>query len=192
MIGSEDILDFWLQEVGPKGWYKQDDALDATIRTRFKSLWLQAQEEGHLGWGSAPRPVLALLIVLDQFPRNMFRGDGRSFASDRLARAVAKRALAKGYDRRIEGAARQFFYMPLMHSECLEDQERCVRLMLERMPESSQSNLLHARAHREVIRRFGRFPHRNADLGRRSTAAEIAFLGAGGYGAVVEGLQAAA
>ena len=120
--------------------------------------------------------------MLDQFPRNMFRGDARSFASDRKARAVAKAAIQRGHDLRIEPPARQFFYMPLMHSEFLPDQEKSVRLFLLNAP---GENLQHAQAHRAVIRRFSRFPYRNAALGRRSTPKEEEFLAAGGYRAAM-------
>ena len=133
---------------------------------------------------------MAYLIVTDQFPRNMFRGTGRAFATDGAARAAAKAAIAKGWDRRIDPPARQFFYLPLMHSECLVDQDRCVRLMMERMPDS-EDNLLHAKAHRDVIRRFGRFPYRNEALARHDTGPEAAYLAEEGYGGTVRTLQAA-
>ena len=118
---------------------------------------------------------MAYIILTDQFPRNMFRGQGRAFASDRAALAVAKSSIHKGWDMRIDPPARQFFYLPMMHSENLIDQDRCVRLMCERMPHSS-SNLLHARAHRKVIREFGRFPYRNDALDRPYTALEQSYI----------------
>ncbi|WP_172329367.1 DUF924 family protein [Mangrovicoccus sp. HB161399] len=192
MTGYEDVLDFWIDEVGPKGWYMGGAELDATILARFGTTWEAAQAEGHLGWSATPHGTLALLILLDQFPRNMFRGDGRAFATDTLARSLAKKAIELGWDMRIPEPERQFFYLPLMHSECLMDQERCIRLMMERMPESGADNLLHARAHREVIRRFGRFPYRNDDLGRPTTGEEARFLEEGGYRTVVQGMRVAA
>ena len=190
MTGPEEILNFWLDEVGPGGWYKSEDALDEEIRMRFLPAWEAACEGRFSLWLTYPAGTLAYIVLLDQFPRNMFRGQGRAFATDRVARAAAKSAIEKGWDLRIDAPARQFFYLPLMHSENLCDQDRCVRLICERMPEGGGENLLHARAHREVIRRFGRFPHRNDDLGRESSAAERAFLAEGGYGATVRALKA--
>lgn len=192
MSDPEDLLGFWLDEVGPSGWYEPDDTLDATIRDRYEGLWTEAQAEDHLGWMTSPRGALALLVLLDQFPRNMYRGSHTAYASDGLARALAKQAIGKGWDLRVGEPGRQFFYLPLMHSECQGDQDRCVRLIKERLPEGGGSNLLHAKAHREVIRRFGRFPHRNAELGRNSTPAEQAFLDGAGYRGIVTAMQQAA
>lgn len=186
---AQHILDFWIDETGPDKWYGTDSALDDAIRDRFEQTWTRAQRVGSTGWDPTPANTLAAIILFDQFPRNMFRQDRRAFASDTLARAKAKHAIDMGWDRRIDGPARQFFYLPLMHSESLADQDRCVRLFKDRMPEAAD-NMIHARAHREVIRLFGRFPHRNGDLGRGSTPAEQAFLSnEGGYRAVVEALR---
>lgn len=184
----EAILSFWLDEVGPEGWYKQDDALDAQIRERFEPTWQAAMDGRFAMWMTYPSGALAYLILTDQFPRNMFRGSAKAFASDAAALAVAKRALAQGYDMKIDAPARQFFYMPLMHAENLCDQERCVRLMLERLP--GTDNLLHARVHREIIRKFGRFPYRNEALSRTTSAGEAAFVNGGGYGETLEALRA--
>lgn len=189
MVRPDDVLSFWLDETGPKGWYEVSDALDAEITKRFEGVWQSAREGGHSLWLTYPAGVLAYLIVVDQFPRNMFRGEARAFATDHIALAVAKTAIWKGWDRRIDEPARQFFYLPMMHSENLCDQERCVRLMVERMPVSGENNLLHARAHREVIRQFGRFPYRNDALGRADTRAEGAYIANGGYGHTVRQLQ---
>ena len=183
------VLDHWLDEVGPEGWYAADDARDAAIRERFGPVWEQAMEGALSLWMTYPTGALAYVVLTDQLPRNMWRGEARAFVSDGAARAAAKAAIGRDWDRRVEEPARQFFYLPLMHSECLPDQERCVRLILTRMPETGASNLLHAKAHREVIRRFGRFPHRNAALGRPETSAEAEFLAAGGYGAVVREME---
>ena len=177
------ILRFWLDEVGPKGWYGGGPALDDTIRDRYLPLWEQARGGGCDIWRAAARPCLALVILLDQFPRNMFRGEGRSFASDAKARGVAKGAISRGQDMQVAPFGRNFFYLPLTHSESFADQERSVARLL--MAGESAENLLHARAHRAVIRRFGRFPYRNAALGRASTPAEAAFLAAGGYAAAL-------
>lgn len=191
MITPEDVLSFWLDEVGPSGWYKSEEALDQEIRDRFGVAWEGAMEGRHALWLTYPSGTLAYVVLLDQFPRNMFRNTGKAFASDRFALAAAKQAISKNWDVKIDEPARQFFYMPLMHSENLADQDRCVRLMLDRMPEHGASNLLHARAHREVIRKFGRFPYRNTALGRHSSASEANYVSGGGYGSTVEELKQA-
>lgn len=175
------ILKFWLDEVGPENWYKQDDALDARIRSEFHDVWQAALSGQHDDWMLSPEGALALLVLLDQFSRNMFRGRADAYRSDPLALALAKRAIARGHDQKIAEPQRQFFYLPLMHSEMLSDQERCVRLLLLKMPLHGPDNLPHAVKHREVIRSFGRFPSRNAALGRNDTEAERAYREAGGY-----------
>jgi uncharacterized protein (DUF924 family) len=189
MIGPEKILEFWLDRVGPSGWYAVDDAVDTEIRETFMSTWETIRDGGLSMWLTYPSGALAYLIVADQFARNMFRGSGDAFALDPIAVAAAKSAICKGWDMKIDPPARQFFYLPLMHSESLCDQDRCIRLMVERLP--SSSNLIHAQAHREVIRQFGRFPYRNAALGRTDTRSEIAYVAQGGYGQTLRNLQAA-
>jgi len=191
MVGPEEILSFWLDEVGPAKWYAQEDALDETIRQRFAAAWEGARSGRFSLWLTYPSGVLAYVILTDQFPRNMFRGDGRSFATDRAALAAVKAAIDKGWDLKIDEPARQFFYLPLMHSESQMDQDRCVRLLLTRMPETGAANVKHARAHREVIRRFGRFPYRNEALARASTEPERAFVRDGGYGALLQTMEQA-
>ena len=188
MAHPDDILGFWLDEVEPKMWYTSDPAFDADIRDRFMPALddLLAGKNGF--WLTYPSGALAYIILTDQLTRNMFRGSGRAFAADRWARAAAKSAIHHGWDKKIDAPARQFFYMPLMHSENLSDQDQCVRLMCERMPRDGNS-LLHARAHREIIRRFGRFPFRNEALGRATTDAERAFMDNGAYGAVVSEME---
>lgn len=178
-IQPKDILHFWIDEVGPEGWYRQDATLDDTIRDRFLEAWHAARLGSFEHWTIDPRGCLALLILIDQFPRNMFRDCAQAFASDDQARAVAKAALRRGFDEAVPMPERQFFYLPLMHSESLPDQERSVRLF--QLNGEGRENLDHARAHRAVIRRFGRFPYRNGPLGRKTTAAETAWLEAGGY-----------
>lgn len=192
MVTPEEILSYWLDEIGPKGWYQPWDGLDDEIREKFLPAWQAACGGSYSLWLTYPSGVLAYVILTDQFPRNMFRGEGRAFATDRAGLTAAKVAINRGWDIRIDEPARQFFYLPLMHSENLCDQERCVRLICERMPEHGPGNLLHARAHREVIRRFGRFPYRNAMLGRASTAPERAFEAEGGYGVLVREVTEAA
>ena len=190
MIDPQDVLEFWLDRVGADGWYAADDAVDAEITEKFMPAWEAARDGGLSMWLTYPSGALAYLIVTDQFSRNMFRGKGTSFALDPAALAVAKLAICKGWDMKIDAPARQFFYLPLMHSENLCDQDRCIRLMVERMPQNSADNLLHAQAHREVIRQFGRFPYRNAALSRDNTRAETAYAAQGGYGATLRQLQA--
>ncbi len=192
MENPEDVLSFWLDEVGPAGWYVASDALDATIRDRFMETWREAMAGACGLWLTYPAGTLAYLIVTDQFSRNMFRNDARAFVADRSARAAAKSAINRDWDLRIDEPARQFMYMPLVHSENLIDQDRAIRLFFSRMPETGADNLLHAKAHREVIRRFGRFPFRNDALGRKTSTAEANFLAQGGYAALVRELAAAA
>lgn len=189
MSRAETVCGFWIDELGSAGWYAQDDDLDQRIRTRFLTLWQDAAAGGLAHWLTRPAGVLAFLILTDQFPRNMFRGSARAFSTDGRAREVAKRAIVRGLDQQIPEPQRQFFFMPLMHSEILSDQDQAVRMFLTRMPQTGSSNLLHARAHREVIRLFGRFPYRNAALGRNSSAAEARFLDAGGYAAILNGMR---
>lgn len=187
---AESVLKFWLEEVGEKRWYSQDEALDQTIRDRFGALWERARAGRLAGWCCAARGALAFAILTDQFPRNMFRGDARAFSTDKLALSTCVPAIFRHWDLTIAEPERQFFYLPLMHSENLADQDHCVRLMLTRMPETGADNLRHARAHREVIRKFGRFPFRNAALGRENSPAEAEFLAKGGYGRVMRELAA--
>jgi uncharacterized protein (DUF924 family) len=187
----EDVLAFWLDAVGPKGWYLADEALDETIRGRFLPLWEAARDGKLRHWLCTAHGRLAYLIVTDQFPRNMFRGSGEAFSTDHLALKEAILACHHRVDLQVQEPARQFFYMPLMHSENVMDNDRCVRLFLTRMPETGAGNVLHARAHRAVIRKFSRFPYRNDALARKTTKAESAFLNDGGYGSIVRELSAA-
>ena len=136
MVSPEDILSFWLDDVGESGWYTQSEALDTQIRERFEGAWHKAREGTFGLWLTYPNGTLAYIILMDQFPRNMFRGQGAAFATDRPALAAAKAAIHRGWDLRTDEPARQFFYLPLMHSENLCDQERCVRLLCERMPKT--------------------------------------------------------
>ncbi|MEH6646216.1 DUF924 family protein [Sulfitobacter sp.] len=189
MVGPDEVLEFWLDEVGPKGWYAVDDALDAEIRRRFMPVWEAARDGGLSLWLTYPSGALAYLIVTDQFARNMFRGEAAAFSLDPIALAVAKRAICKEWDAKIDAPARQFFYLPLMHSENLCDQDRCVRLLVERMPNAGEGSIVHAQAHREVIREFGRFPYRNNALSRTNTRSEIAYVDKGGYGHTLRQLQ---
>ena len=171
------VLDFW-REAGPAKWFRKDDNFDSEIKTRFLDVYEAAAASELTNWESSAETALALLIVLDQFPRNMFRGSARTFAADILARAVADRALARGFDQLVATGERQFFYLPFEHSEELDDQERAVALFRA----TGNADLLKwAELHTDIIRRFGRFPHRNAALGRITTAQEQAFLNGGGF-----------
>ncbi len=172
-----DVLDFW-RAAGPDKWFAKDDVFDQSIRDRFLPTYEAAAAYGLSGWEGAPEPALALVITLDQFPRNMFRGSARTYAADPLARAVAERAIARAFDRELPVTDRQFFYLPFEHSETLADQERAVALF--RAMEDPELTKW-AELHLDIIRRFGRFPHRNAPLGRASTPEEIAFLDGGGF-----------
>ena len=172
-----DILTFW-REAGPDRWFKKDAAFDAEVHRRFLGLW-ESAATGHLAsWQTTDDGTLALIIVLDQFPRNMFRGDPCAFASDKLARDTAISAIERGADMRVDPALRQFLYMPLMHSELMADQKRCVTLF---RTHGDPKSLESAEDHAEIIQRFGRFPHRNRVLRRTTTPDEQAFLDARGF-----------
>lgn len=178
-----DILEFWFTQAGANKWYNGDAAFDAEIRRLFENFTLDAaahlnRHEEH-DWERRADSLLALIIALDQFPRNMYRGTKGAFAFDGAALILAQRAVQAGFDLKLPLPRRAFLYMPYMHSEDLAMQDECVRLMDMRL--ESQNSLFHAKQHRELIAKFGRFPHRNAILGRDSTSEEIVFLAAGGY-----------
>ncbi len=167
------VLTYWFEEGMEKHWFRATPALDAAIRQRFEGVW-QAAADGHLsGWEDSPEGSLALVIVLDQFPLNMFRGTPKAFSTERDAVRVTRRAVERGHDRAFEGARKAFLYMPLMHSEDLADQDESVRLY---QAAGLADNLRFAKHHRTLIRRFGRFPHRNRILGRESNDEENAYL----------------
>ncbi|HSW16255.1 MAG TPA: DUF924 family protein [Ramlibacter sp.] len=173
---AHDVVAFW-QDAGPKRWFDRDDAFDAEFTQRFMS----AHEAAALGeldhWADTPHGALALLILLDQFPRNAFRGQARTYATDAQALRVAQAAVDAGRHRLVEPALQRFFQLPFTHSENMQDQDRSVALAGE-LPDDS---LRWARHHRDIVARFGRFPHRNALLGRESTEEEKAFLAEGGF-----------
>ena len=167
----DDILDFWFHELTQQDWYSGAAEVDEKIRSRFQDLYHRLREELSVEEVNDPRTALAAVIAFDQFPRNMFRGDARSFATDHLALKIAKAAIDKGYDDRLPGEQRGFLYMPFQHSEDLDDQQRSVLLFIA----LGDPEMLHyARLHHDVIARFGRFPHRNATLGREPRPDEIA------------------
>lgn len=179
---DQDILTFWFSEAGPKAWFTKSDAFDAKVRERFETraieLAAKITSKPHK-WEDRPESSLALIIALDQFPRNMYRDTSAAFAWDGRARRAAERMIAKGWDLKVAQDRRAFIYMPYMHSENLDDQNRCVELMDSRL--EGDSNLRHAKSHRTLIEMFNRFPHRNKILGRESTLEEIEFLENGGY-----------
>ena len=177
MTTAEQVLRFWFDEHA-KDWFVKNAAFDAEIRARFMPLYEAAVAGRIAHWAEEPRSARALVIVLDQFPRNMFRGTARAFATDPDARAIARRILERGWDKGLTQAERLFAYLPFEHSESLEDQDLSCELMKDFDPEQ----LRYAIRHREIIERFGRFPHRNAILGRQSTPAEIEFLKQPGSG----------
>lgn len=177
LFSPGDIITFWLG-AGEDRWFKADAEFDAQVRERFHTLWQATREGHHADWETTAEGMLALILVLDQFPRNMFRGSAEAFSTDPQALALAKRAIEQGTDRQIGTHLRAFIYMPLMHSEDPKDQLRCVELF---RAFGNPNNLAFAEIHADIIRKFGRFPHRNTVLGRQTTAEEAAFLAEGGF-----------
>jgi uncharacterized protein (DUF924 family) len=170
------IIDFW-REAGPTLWFAKNEAFDRRFRNRFLTAHEAAGRGELTHWEETPEGALALVLLLDQFPRNAFRGTQRMYASDALARKIAESAIEQGYDRAIEAELQLFFYLPYGHSERLADQDRGVALC-RRLPPPSPKN---SERHRDIIRRFGRFPHRNPVLGREMTREEQEYLDGGGY-----------
>lgn len=173
---AQAVVAFW-QDAGPDRWFAKDAEFDRRFSARFSALHEAAAHGELAAWEADPQGALALLILLDQYPRNAFRGAARMYATDPLARTVADGAIARGFDLQVPPALRLFVYLPFGHSESVADQDRSVRLA-EGLGEPSLSR---ARHHQAIVRRFGRFPHRNAILGREPTAEERAYLAAGGY-----------
>ena len=188
MADPVEVLDFWLGEIGPKGWYAGGEAIDAACRDRFGDLWQAAHDGGLEHWVEGAVGTLAYLIVTDQFARNIHRGSPLAFATDARAMSAARKAVAAGCDIAVPEPERQFFYMPFEHSEDPDDQALAVDYLTYRLASDAEITL-HARAHQAVIARFGRFPTRNASLGRISSAEEQAYLDEGGYMAVVNRLK---
>ena len=167
------VYDFWFVENGPKQWFTKDAAFDTAIRDRFEALVEKAATGGLSHWRGTARGALAEIIVLDQFPRNLYRDDARAFASDPVGLVAAKEALEKKVDQEVSEAERVFLYLPFEHSEAAEDHKISIKLCAAL---SDPSYLEWAEKHKAIIDRFGRYPHRNAALGRESTAEEVAFL----------------
>jgi uncharacterized protein (DUF924 family) len=173
-VSVEDILRFWFEELDPKDWWRKDDAIDEAIVTHFGGVYEQLRKDGvPASWLESPEGTLAAILVLDQFPRNMFRDNAQAFATDAVALALAKRAIAKGIDMKLEPSRRAFIYLPFQHSEDAQDQARSIELFTAL---GQPLNLDFALRHKAIIDRFGRYPHRNAVLGRASTGEELAFL----------------
>lgn len=171
------VIDFWRAAGRDEAWFRKDPAFDARFRATFLDLHLRAAARACDGWIPSAEGALALMILLDQFPRNAFRGTGHMYATDGLARLLAREAEQRGHMAEVEADLRLFFALPFAHSEDLTDQDLSVRLNAR----LGQPWLNHAEGHRDIIRQFGRFPHRNAILGRQSTDAELTFLAAGGF-----------
>jgi uncharacterized protein (DUF924 family) len=173
---AADIVSFW-RSAGPKAWFAKDEAFDKAIRQRFEADHHAAARGQYDSWQDTPLGALALLLLLDQFPRNLFRDSPHAFATDPLARRVARAALERGFEAAVEPELRQFFLLPLEHSEDLADQDLAVRHGERLGPEDAKWALIH----RAIIATFGRFPHRNRCLGREATPEEQAFLDGGGF-----------
>ncbi|MBM6594532.1 DUF924 family protein [Microvirga pudoricolor] len=172
LASPDDVIAFW-REAGPEKWFSRDETFDQACRDGFLVTY-EAAARGDLNeWELSPDGSLALILLLDQFPRNMFRGSRQTYKTDAVALMIADRAIEKGFDERVDSAFRRFFYLPFMHSEELPDQERSVALN-EKLGDPDSAHW--ARHHRDIVARFGRFPHRNALLGRETTAEEEAFL----------------
>jgi uncharacterized protein (DUF924 family) len=196
MTTADEVLDFWFGDAldSPEAalarclvWFQGGDEFDQEIRRRFGSLPGRAQRDEFVAWARAPRSALALVIVLDQFPRNLFRGTARAFECDARARSVAREALEAGHDLELDPLEATFLYLPFEHSEDLRDQHHCVALyeqLVKRVPSGQtalyEQSVDYARRHRDTIERFGRFPHRNQALGRQPTPEEVAYLDQGG------------
>ena len=172
---AHEVAMFW-REAGPQRWFAKSDAFDKEFTERFLSAHYAAARREYEAWLQFPEGALALMVLLDQFPRNAFRNTAHMFATDLLAQHYAKRLLDQGMDARVDTSVRLFLYLPFMHAESLEDQQRCVALC-DALGQSQD----YAREHLEIIEKFGRFPHRNPALGRQTTAEEQAFLDAGGF-----------
>ena len=175
-MNPDQLLDFWFDASNRRCWFRSTPAFDQEIRERFEPAWLAARN-GQLGsWKSTPHGALALVILLDQVPLNMYRGQALAFATEAQSRVVADQAISAGWDRLMDEVRKPFFYLPFMHSETLADQERSLALFAQA---GLSDNLRWARHHRDIVLRFGRFPHRNALLGRESTPEERHWLASG-------------
>ena len=177
----QDIVGFWTA-AGPEKWFAKTDRFDDAIRLKFEGVHYAAARGEYDGWAATADGALALLILLDQFPRNLWRNSGHAFATDAKARTIAEAALQRGFDRQVAANLRPFFYLPFEHEETAAGQDRSIALFEALAADTGdQESLKWARLHKEIIDRFGRFPHRNAALGRVTTKEEQAFLDDGGF-----------
>jgi uncharacterized protein (DUF924 family) len=176
-----DVVGFWTS-AGPKRWFRKSDAFDEALRLCLEAVHHAAARGEYAAWAESSEGALALVLLFDQIPRNLYRSSAHAFATDPLARTVARGMLEAGHDRAVDRMLRCFCYMPFMHSEDLADQDLSVRLFeIHDADNPDLANLKYAETHRDIIRRFGRFPHRNPALGRVTTAQEQAFLDDGGF-----------
>jgi len=181
-MSAAEIIKFWFEDTPTKNHFNSSPAFDADIRSRFEDMAVAQAAKAARGihpWEADAESALALVIALDQFPRNMYRATPAAFAWDALALNAARRMVDNGYDLKTPQTRRSFVYMPYMHSEALADQKRCVALVDQRLDD--ESTLFHAKAHLKVIEQFGRFPHRNEILGRTSTPDELQYMKDGCY-----------
>jgi len=174
---AKEVIEFW-KEAGPELWFRGGDAFDARCRAELQDLHMIASRGELIDWVETAEGALALILLLDQIPRNIFRGSAHIYATDPMALSIANQAIELGHDRKFDTDLRSFFYMPYMHSESLSDQQRCTELFAQLPGSNSAKWAIH---HREIIERFGRFPHRNRLLGRSTTAEEQAWLDDGGF-----------
>lgn len=174
MLTPTTVLDFWFVEHGPEDWFKKDDGFDAKIADRFGGAVERALDGAYAAWPQSPDGGLALILLLDQFPRNLFRGQAKAFAGDPVALATARGMVVRGDDLRLPERQRLFCYLPFEHSEDPADQAQCLRFVRERLDSAEMEK--YALAHQRIVDRFGRFPHRNEALGRPTTPEEAEFL----------------
>ena len=178
-LESDEILNFWFEENGTDQWFGKEKSFDEEIRVRFYELMQRAREGKLKSWSGEPKTCLALIILIDQFSRNLFRNSPLSWSSDSYALALSKQAIENNYDKNMNHSEKAFLYLPLMHSEVLEDQDLCVALVEKTLVSGNEFNIKNyesALRHQYIIARFGRFPHRNEVLGRISTQEELDFL----------------
>lgn len=177
----QDVIGFW-RAAGPAKWFAKDQGFDQSIRLKFEPVHHAAARGEYDHWAATPDGTLALLLLLDQFPRNLYRNSAHAFATDPKARSLARSALDAGFDKQVEPQLRPFFYLPFEHSEDIADQDLACRLSEVHLQETGDAATLKwAVLHREIIEKFGRFPHRNDCLGRTTTPEEQAFLDVGGF-----------
>lgn len=178
----DEVWAFWFEEIPNEDWFKKDDDLDLQIQTRFGHLIPEALAMSTNETLASSKTMCAVILLLDQFPRNIYRKSAEAFAHDARALELARKAVATGLDLELSQTARPFVYLPFMHSENIDDQRKCIELCRERLPDSGGSTLKFAKIHLNIIEKFNRFPHRNKVLGRTTTPAEQKFLNEGGFG----------